>query len=360
MRSGENAGEVEDHEAVEGDRSSSCFLIVRGTGRAASVAGPAGQGGAWPETRKVSRRLHRPRRGLRAQSGLVFVSSGRYGASRDEGRRSRGARARPRRLAPACEPHRARGAAGDSRSISRPRGSTSRATAWSRSVRCRCTDRESAASHKSTRTSIRGSQSPPSPPASTVSPTRTSPGPRASRTWSSRSSRRSGGRVVIGQHIRFDLAVLRHEAARAGVPWPDPPALDVAHLCGALERGLVDLGLESLADRFGVRIERRHTALGDALGRGRDLRRADPAPARGGRANARRGRGARRAPAPTSCSERWRQAGTRRPETPVGDRRSPRSPVSTASCIATGSTRVMAAPPRSNPARRNDSRGRPP
>ena len=33
------------------------------------------------------------------------------------------------------------------------------------------------------------------------------------------------GQVVIGQNIRFDLAVLRHEAARAGVPWHDPPAL---------------------------------------------------------------------------------------------------------------------------------------
>ena len=40
------------------------------------------------------------------------------------------------------------------------------------------------------------------------------------------------GRVVIGQNIRFDLAVLRHEAARAGVPWRDPPVLDVSHLAG--------------------------------------------------------------------------------------------------------------------------------
>ena len=72
-------------------------------------------------------------------------------------------------------------------------------------------------------------------------------------------------RVAVGQHVRFDLAVLRHEAARAGVGWRDPPVLDVAHLAGALDRGLVDLGLESLATRFGIRIEGRHTALGDAL-----------------------------------------------------------------------------------------------
>ena len=73
------------------------------------------------------------------------------------------------------------------------------------------------------------------------------------------------GRVVIGQNIRFDLAVLRHEAARAGLAWHDPPALDVAHLAGALDRGLVDLGLESLANRYGVTIEERHDALGDSL-----------------------------------------------------------------------------------------------
>ena len=73
------------------------------------------------------------------------------------------------------------------------------------------------------------------------------------------------GRVVIGQNIRFDLAVLRHEAARIGVPWRDPPVLDVSHLAGALDRGLVDLGLESLANRFGVTIEARHDAFGDGL-----------------------------------------------------------------------------------------------
>ena len=73
------------------------------------------------------------------------------------------------------------------------------------------------------------------------------------------------GRVVVGQNIRFDLAVLRHETARAGLSWHDPPALDVAHLAGALDRGLVDLGLESLATRFGVTIEARHDALGDSL-----------------------------------------------------------------------------------------------
>ena len=73
------------------------------------------------------------------------------------------------------------------------------------------------------------------------------------------------GRVVVGQNVRFDLAVLRHEAARAGVPWRDPPVLDVSHLAGALDRSLVDLRLDSLANRFGITIEARHDALGDSL-----------------------------------------------------------------------------------------------
>ena len=88
--------------------------------------------------------------------------------------------------------------------------------------------------------------------------------PRAAELFESLAQMLSG-RVVIGQNIRFDLAVLRHEAARVAVPWHDPPVLDIAHLAGALDRGLVDLGLESLANRFGVTIEARHDALGDSL-----------------------------------------------------------------------------------------------
>jgi signal-transduction protein with cAMP-binding, CBS, and nucleotidyltransferase domain len=73
------------------------------------------------------------------------------------------------------------------------------------------------------------------------------------------------GRVVIGHNIAFDLAVLRHEAARAGIAWHDPPALDLALLIGALEPSLPDLGLETVARLLGVTIEGRHTALGDCM-----------------------------------------------------------------------------------------------
>lgn len=73
------------------------------------------------------------------------------------------------------------------------------------------------------------------------------------------------GRVVVGHNIWFDLAVLRYEAERAGVPWHDPPALDLAPLVGALERSLPDLGLESIAGLLGVTIKGRHRAIGDAM-----------------------------------------------------------------------------------------------
>lgn len=73
------------------------------------------------------------------------------------------------------------------------------------------------------------------------------------------------GRVVIGHHIAFDLAVLRHEADRVGATWTDPPALDIGHLVGALTPDLPDMGLETVAGLFGVPIIGRHTALGDSM-----------------------------------------------------------------------------------------------
>ncbi|KPK03587.1 MAG: hypothetical protein AMJ64_15330 [Betaproteobacteria bacterium SG8_39] len=73
------------------------------------------------------------------------------------------------------------------------------------------------------------------------------------------------GRVVVGHNVAFDLAVLRHEAARAGLAWHDPPALDVAMLVGALQPALPDLGLETIASDFEVQIGRRHSALADSL-----------------------------------------------------------------------------------------------
>ncbi len=73
------------------------------------------------------------------------------------------------------------------------------------------------------------------------------------------------GRVLIGHHIAFDLAVIRHEAARAGVDWIDPPNLDIGHLMSALQPTLPDFSLESVTRQLGVTIENRHSALGDGM-----------------------------------------------------------------------------------------------
>lgn len=74
-----------------------------------------------------------------------------------------------------------------------------------------------------------------------------------------------GGRIVVGHHIGFDLAVLRHEAARAGIAWREPPSLDLALLVGALDPGLREPTLEAVASRFGLTVRGRHSALGDAV-----------------------------------------------------------------------------------------------
>jgi signal-transduction protein with cAMP-binding, CBS, and nucleotidyltransferase domain/DNA polymerase III epsilon subunit-like protein len=75
---------------------------------------------------------------------------------------------------------------------------------------------------------------------------------------------RLSGRVLIGHHIAFDLAILRNEAARLGIVWRDPPCLDLAHLLAGLEPRLADLGFESVLGYLGVAIRGRHDALGDA------------------------------------------------------------------------------------------------
>jgi CBS domain-containing protein len=73
------------------------------------------------------------------------------------------------------------------------------------------------------------------------------------------------GRVVVGHHIAFDLAVLRHEAERVGAAWTEPPSLDVGHVLGALEPSLPDLGFERVLSSFGVNVEGRHSGIGDSL-----------------------------------------------------------------------------------------------
>ncbi|MCG6121784.1 MAG: DUF294 nucleotidyltransferase-like domain-containing protein [Microvirga sp.] len=73
-----------------------------------------------------------------------------------------------------------------------------------------------------------------------------------------------GDAVVIGHSIAFDLAVLRFEAARAGVVWREPRSLDIGLVAAGLDHTFAEPSLEALAAAAGVVIEGRHTALGDA------------------------------------------------------------------------------------------------
>ena len=73
------------------------------------------------------------------------------------------------------------------------------------------------------------------------------------------------GAVLIGHTIGFDLAVLKRECARAGLPWTPPRTLDTALLAQVAEPHLGGYTLEHLASWLGVTVEGRHSALGDAV-----------------------------------------------------------------------------------------------
>lgn len=72
-------------------------------------------------------------------------------------------------------------------------------------------------------------------------------------------------RVLLGHNIGFDLALLREEAARARIGFQPPSAaLDIGLLYAGLHPRSRDCGIEAIAAQFGVAIEGRHSATGDA------------------------------------------------------------------------------------------------
>ena len=75
----------------------------------------------------------------------------------------------------------------------------------------------------------------------------------------------AGEAVLIGHTVTFDLAILRREAELAGLPWPRPVALDIRLLAQAAAPSLASYGLDGICSWLGIRIEGRHTALGDTL-----------------------------------------------------------------------------------------------
>jgi CBS domain-containing protein len=107
----------------------------------------------------------------------------------------------------------------------------------------------------------------PIPPASTrihgIDGARLQGAPQFAAAWSE-FSKFLGDRPVVGHTIDYDLAVLAGEAKRANVAFAAPRAIDVRVLAELVKRDLSGFSIEELAAWLGVKVEHRHSALGDA------------------------------------------------------------------------------------------------
>ena len=74
-----------------------------------------------------------------------------------------------------------------------------------------------------------------------------------------------GSFIVIGHTTGFDLAILEREARLAGRPPTLHRSLDVRTLAEVAEPTLDHYDLERIAEALDIRVEGRHTAIGDAL-----------------------------------------------------------------------------------------------
>ena len=72
------------------------------------------------------------------------------------------------------------------------------------------------------------------------------------------------GATLVAHNASFDMSFLTKHEAAAGVRF-DNPVLCTLMLAAALLEHLPEHSLDAVADRFGIQIERRHTALGDAM-----------------------------------------------------------------------------------------------
>ena len=74
-----------------------------------------------------------------------------------------------------------------------------------------------------------------------------------------------GDAVLIGHSLGFDLAVLKRECERTGMPFRPPRTLDTRLLAQVVQPNLASFTLEGLSSWLGVEIKDRHSALGDAV-----------------------------------------------------------------------------------------------
>lgn len=73
-----------------------------------------------------------------------------------------------------------------------------------------------------------------------------------------------GDSVLVAHNAAFDKKCLDMAAAEAALPPIDNPVLDTIFLSYALHQEIGGHSLEAIAERMGIRIEGRHTSLGDA------------------------------------------------------------------------------------------------
>jgi DNA polymerase-3 subunit epsilon/CBS domain-containing protein len=74
----------------------------------------------------------------------------------------------------------------------------------------------------------------------------------------------AGRSVLIGHMLGFDLAVIRRECDRAGLPFSPPCFLDTRFLAQIAAPQLASYSLDGLASWLDVEVTARHSALGDA------------------------------------------------------------------------------------------------